>query len=265
MGFIAVKNKKICPFNNDDEKLDILEFFYDEQCRGEVEIFNNDELEKALNFANVKKISGYALFSNMSNYKKLNKMKRSGFVGKTPDRENRYYNLYISKNHGECFSFIINDIYYLNTNKYLVWEDMDLLIKEYSGPKEEVVKNFENSIEDYAKQTYQDIKTATYQYLITMKRLLGRYPWSILEKGKFKKIDDKIEFSEIFKVTGTIVEKDKIILKKYIRRENIQVADSEICEISETYNEIERQILNEDILDVLRTVNWYYSYWEERK
>ena len=39
----------------------------------------------------------------------------------------------------------------------------------------------------------------------------------------------------------------------------------EICEISETYNEIERQILNEDILDVLRTVNWYYSYWEERK
>lgn len=27
MGFIAVKNKKICPFNNDDEKLDILEFF----------------------------------------------------------------------------------------------------------------------------------------------------------------------------------------------------------------------------------------------
>ena len=98
-----------------------------------------------------------------------------------------------------------------------------------------------------------------------MKRLLGRYPWSILEKGKFKKIDDKIEFSEIFKVTGTVVEKDKIILKKYIRRENIQVADSEICEISETYNEIERQILNEDILDVLRTVNWYYSYWEERK
>ena len=85
MGFIAVKNKKICPFNNDDEKLDILEFFYDEQCRGEVEIFNNDELEKALNFANVKKISGYALFSNMSNYKKLNKMKRSGFVGKTPE------------------------------------------------------------------------------------------------------------------------------------------------------------------------------------
>lgn len=258
MGFIAIKNKKVCPFNNEDEKFEILEDFYEEQCLGQVEIFDNNELKKALEYANVEKISGYSLFYEMSNYDKLLKMKREGFIGKEPNKKDRYYGLYIAENHGNCFSFMINDMYYLNTNKCLLWVNNDLLGIDNTAPKEEMVESFENSIFAYAKDTHQDLQVAGYQYIVTFKRIFGKYPWSIIKKGSFKKKDDKIEFSEIYKIIGEDPnEKGK--LKQFSKEGPIQIFDHSICEISHSYQEIHMQLKNEDILDIIRKSNWHYE------
>lgn len=237
MSFLAIKGKGICAFNNTKEKEELEDLFSKEKSQ----IFLNEEKEKAIRFAGVNKIFGFLIEQDLINFRYIKKLENDGC-----------YAIHFMVKGNDHFCSVLNDTYYISTNKRLDWIPSKRCFKEgaYYGHEDYFVEDFEQSIINYMTDTHQSIEQATLNYLMNFKLFYHYYPWKVLLKTDIKQIDDEIQFGVVCDTIARDMDEVKLVMK----RRDLLICDSNITSIS--IKDIPRRIKNEAITDVIRNNIW---------
>ncbi|WP_286078145.1 hypothetical protein, partial [Thomasclavelia cocleata] len=133
MGFLAVKNKKIYVFNNESEKNKLINKHFLEDLK----LFKDNERENALKWAKINKVTGFLWTYEMENLEYIENLKKEEHTCVT-----------ISTKSDDNFLFLLNDVFYIWTLKYLRYDkDKDKLILEvYKDSDNHIEENFVESI-----------------------------------------------------------------------------------------------------------------------
>lgn len=238
MGFLAIKNERVCAFNNREEMLELIDLYF----TNDTKLFKNNEKEKALLWANVEKVYGFLMDYSLKNFKTLKELKNKGCSC-----------VKIKINTGKEFCFMLNTTYYLNTNSFLQWNPRTKeLEKESFSNKEKIISNFENSIINYARLEKYSLQEACNKYFHKFKDLYYRCPWNIFESDSFYTENGEIVFStlceKMFMSSGIKILKMKGILSNY------KIKDEDILEI--TPIKIPREFTNKTLINIIKKNKW---------
>lgn len=236
MGFLAVKNKKIYVFNNESEKNKLINKHFLEDLK----LFKDNERENALKWAKINKVTGFLWTYEMENLEYIENLKKEEHTCVT-----------ISTKSDDNFLFLLNDVFYIWTLKYLRYDkDKDKLILEvYKDSDNHIEENFEESIERYAKDTNTFLEIACIKYFKEFKRQTKVYPWKKIEERKFKQDEDMICF---YNACEEIISNKNIFFTKNIKK--LEIKDSDIDNILVTT--LPRTIKNETILKTIKNHIW---------
>lgn len=180
---LATKSGKVYVYNNKKER-EILE----ENISENYKIFTDNDKEKALNYANTKKITGF-MTKEMNTFDILCELKTSGINIAT-------FNRNISS-----ADIILNDIYILNTQKRLILDKKTKLWKTgtYKGDMDDAIKDFYNQIKYFSEETKLSMSKSVSEYLEAFKSIFRFCPWTKIEKSRFVGYSDYITLDNIYK------------------------------------------------------------------
>lgn len=167
---LTVKNEGAFIYNNLKEKEELLKEF----ASLEKQVFSDDDKELALDFSESKKIKGFKT-KEMTNIEVISELKQ----GNT--KIIKFLNAESKINYT-----ILNDIYILNTNKYLEYSFIGkkLIEKTFKGDISQAARNFEEQIKNYADIKEISICSATFDYLLNLRNAIGEEPYTKIAPKK---------------------------------------------------------------------------------
>lgn len=220
---LAIKNKIACYYNSKQEKSELLATFKPKNYR----VFCDTDIKRATNYAKTKKITGFKI-DKMTPLEIFQDLKGEGI--KLVSFETKS---------GECRIVILNNIYMLNTKKYI---DFDLhfinIIKKTCLDEDikEIMENIIEKITRYKRYYKIPLEKAAYQYFFNFERNYKQYPWVKYNDWHVQHTLD-LEYLVFENICENISVRDSynnnyyIDFKKY--KTNYKIKESDILNIKE--------------------------------
>lgn len=178
---LATKNK-IFVYNNLDEKEELEKIFSNKIYK----IFSNEDKEKAKKFANTEKIIGF-ITDEMDVFDIFCDLKTSGVNIASFEFKDKLYNI------------VLNDAYFLSTNKRLDYDDRKKCFREtvYKGKQENAIKDLYERIRYYSSKTKTPTRKAIKIYFENFYKLHKYHMWNGVAESFLVKTSDLITLNEI--------------------------------------------------------------------
>lgn len=220
---ILATDNNLCYYNNKQEKEELLKLLNLQNYK----VFSNNDIKKATNYAKTEKIYGFKT-DEMTPLEIFQDLKDEGIKlasFKTKSGENKIV--------------ILNDIYVLNTKKYIDFNPsfIHIVRKVLQGktPKD-VMENITQQIKDYAIYHKIPLDKAAYQYFFNFERNYKQYPWARYDKWNICHSED-LEYLIFEHICEKIFVKDSysysyhLDFKKY--ESNYKIKENDILDIKE--------------------------------
>ena len=236
MGVIAIKQKAVYIYNNEEERKNIFSRYnpkpYEYMFFGD----NKHAIKEALGWAETDKIIGMKVVSEMNNLSTLNMAKKNNVSAvkiSTIDNE---------------FLIVINSFYFLNTNIRLEYDDKSEKLRPiiYTGKRENAMKDLESRIYNYGLKTSKFFDSAAVSYFLDFNKILGFIPIRLFSEKRFSRYGNEIIFSSVFE-DFSFIEKEGLIIKNF--RGNKKLYDEDIYNIEGYF--IPEKYSNDKILNTI--------------
>lgn len=242
---LAIKNKIACYYNSEEERNEILDLFSDKSGIT-YNIFENNDKNKALYYANVSKITGF-LLERKDPFKELSMLKDKGIE------------LVSFKVKGESYCVILNDIYYPRSEYRLKYDKIhdSFFCSKFNGNLRDTSNDLCNNILDYQKQKgSMFLRTAVLNYNMAYRKEYGENFWKCVTADKFFNFElDKDHESILFKCIGKRLENPIISLSEYYcqledKQKDVEIKKDDITNIREV--PVFLSIKNEEIKSLIK-------------
>lgn len=234
-GFVAVKNNRVCIFNDCEEQAELMNIFKNEK----IKTFSENEKEEALKWTGVNKISGFKIEYLMESLSNLQDLKNKNKCG-----------IEITTLRGEKYNIMLNKAYYLQTKKMMYWNNEINAFRSYDfkDNDKELVNAFEYYIINFAMSSKKPISQAAKIYFKVYKDLFGFFPFKSVNEDTFSQVKDNIVFRGVCDsfdmCDNTVVKTNYMPI--------LSIKDDEVLSIEEI--KIPRQIEHFVILDTINAI-----------
>ncbi len=233
-GLLAVKNDRVCIFNNHEEEKELLSFFKDKETK----VFLENEEKKALAWSKATKLLGFKMEYFLENFEKIQDLKnKEAYCVEITTIENKKYVV------------VLNDAYIIRTKEIMYWDQKANIFQTYKiNDEKQLVNSFEKEIINLAIAAKKPISQAAKTYFKVYKDLFGVFPFKNIDTESINQFEESIIINGVCE--DLIVVDDEVVKVNY--NPMFTIKDNEIKNIKEKI--IPRRIEHNIILDTIKKI-----------